>query len=67
MCVSGEERAFACKVGNVCVRMRGCGVGSNRGDSPAGSPGPATRDPPREENRTLLAVGMVAATNYKTA
>ena len=37
-------------------------MGSNRGDSPAAPPGPATRDPPRqrEENRTSLARGRTA-------
>ena len=62
VCVVRRGRVCAC-VGDVCVRMRGCGVGLNRGDSPAAPPGPATRDPPRqrEENRMSLARGGTQA------
>ena len=50
-------------VGDVCVRMRECGVGSNRGDSPA-PPGPATRDisssPWRGAPHVTGSVGLIA-------
>ena len=55
--VCGEERACAW-VGDVCVRMRECGVGSNRGDSPA-------RPPPAQRRAILLAMARRTARHWQ--
>ena len=51
-----RERVCAC-VGDVCVRMRGCGVGLNRGDSPAA--------PGAERRATLLANARRTARHWQ--
>ena len=55
VCVSGAEGACAW-VGKGCVRMRGCGVGLNRSDSPVG--------PPAQRRATLLAMARRIADHW---
>ena len=46
-------------VGDVCVRMRECGVGSNRSDSPAPSP-------PAQRRAILLAMARRTARHWQS-